>query len=313
MNKLFENLAKTTENNYATKAVDGLPAGDINSYIDTGSYAFNALLSGSIFKGMPDNKITALAGEEATGKTFYALGIMKNFLDTNPDGAVFFFESEGALTKDIIESRNIDSERVFVFPVSTIQEFRFQVLSVLNQYIEGDKQPPLLMVLDSLGNLSTTKEVEDAAAGKETKDMTRTQLIRGCFRLLNLKLSKAKVPFILTNHTYKTMELYSQMVMCLSADTKILMSDYSEKEIYKIEIGDEVLSKNGTFGIVTEIFKYNNSEVFELEFEDGSIIKATKDHKFLINGQWVSVSDLVELVKDTNCINIDMEDIFISK
>ena len=213
MKKLFDRLAKLTNNEYATKASDGLPAGDIDDYIDTGSYAFNALLSGSIFKGMPNSKIIALAGEEATGKTFYALGIMKNFLDKNPDAAVFFFESEGALTKDIIESRNIDSERVFIFPVATIQEFRYQVLNVLNEYIDTDNRPPLLMILDSLGNLSTTKEVEDATEGKETRDMTRTQLIRGTFRLLNLKLSKAKVPFILTNHTYQTMDLYSQKVM----------------------------------------------------------------------------------------------------
>ena len=216
--KLFDILAATAENEYATKAVDGLPAGDVDVFIDTGSYAFNALVSGSMYGGIPNSKITAFAGEEATGKTYYTLGIMKNFLDANPEGAVFFFESEGALTKNIITSRNIDPERVFIFPVTTIQEFRFQAISIIDKYVQGAKQPPLMMVLDSLGNLSTTKEVEDATAGSETRDMTRTQIVKGTFRLLNLKLSKAKIPLILTNHTYQTMDLYSKKIMCLSID-----------------------------------------------------------------------------------------------
>ena len=213
MSKLFSDLARVAENEFSSRAEDGLPAGDVDDYIDTGSYSLNALLSGSIFGGMPNNKILALAGEEATGKTFFALGMIKQFLDNNKDAGVFYFESEGALTRDILESRNIDLKRIIIFPVTTIQEFRTQALKVVNAYLELDKQPPFLMVLDSLGNLSTTKEVEDITDGKETRDMTRTQLIRGTFRVLSLKLAKAKVPFILTNHTYQTMDMFSPKQM----------------------------------------------------------------------------------------------------
>ena len=93
-------------------------------------------------------------------------------------------------------------------PVTTIQEFRQQALRMLNEYNEDGEKPPCMMVLDSLGNLSTTKEIEDMVEGKETRDMTRTQLIRGTFRALSLKLSKAMIPFILTNHTYQVIGSY---------------------------------------------------------------------------------------------------------
>jgi len=89
-------------------------------------------------------------------------------------------------------------------PVTTVQEFRTQSLRVLDSYLEQDEadRKPLLLVLDSLGMLSTTKEVEDTEAGKETRDMTRAQVTKAAFRVLTLKLGKAKVPLVITNHTY---------------------------------------------------------------------------------------------------------------
>ena len=90
---------KESGNEYASVVDDGVAAGDVNSYIDTGSFLFNALLSGSIHGGLPSNKITALAGESATGKTYFALGMVKNFLDSNPDAGVLYFESESAIPK----------------------------------------------------------------------------------------------------------------------------------------------------------------------------------------------------------------------
>ena len=89
----LKQFIKESGNEYATIVEEGLAAGDVNSYIDTGSYLFNGLLSGSLFGGLPSNKITALAGESATGKTYFALGMVKQFLDTNPDGGVLYFGS----------------------------------------------------------------------------------------------------------------------------------------------------------------------------------------------------------------------------
>ncbi|MDB4810163.1 recombinase RecA, partial [bacterium] len=203
MSDFLKDIIKQTGNEYASLASDGT-GGDVDNFIDTGSYSFNALLSGSIYGGLPDSRITAIAGEAATGKTFFALGIVKAFLDKDPDAGVIYFESESAVSKSMVESRGIDSKRLVVMPVSTVQEFRTQSLTVLDKYIAQDKseRKPIMFVLDSLGMLSTTKEMDDTAAGKETRDMTRSQIVKSTFRVLTLKLGQAGVPMIMTNHTY---------------------------------------------------------------------------------------------------------------
>ena len=202
MSNFLKNVIKETGNEYGTIVSDGLATADVSGYVDTGSFVFNALCSGSLYGGLPQNKITALAGESATGKTFFVLGICKTFLEENPDGNVVFFESESAITKDMIEERGIDSSRMVMLPVTTVQEFRYQSLAVLEAYEKDEDQKPLLICLDSLGMLSTTKEIEDTEAGKETRDMTRSQIVKATFRVLTLKLGKLGVPLILTNHTY---------------------------------------------------------------------------------------------------------------
>ena len=204
MNDFLKQIVKDVDNDYASLASDGIAGGDVTSFIDTGSYSFNALLSGSIYGGLPNNRITAIAGEAATGKTFFALGICKNFLDTSPDAGIIYFESENAISKSLIESRGVDSKRVVVYPVATVQEFRTQAIQIIDKYLAQpeDVRQPIMFVLDSLGMLSTTKEMEDTAAGKETRDMTRSQIVKSTFRVLTLKLGQANVPMIMTNHTY---------------------------------------------------------------------------------------------------------------
>ena len=239
MPDFLKQIIKETGNEYASLVSDGVEAGDVDTFIDTGSYHFNALLSGSIHGGIPSNKITALAGESATGKTFFVLGMVKHFLDSNPDAGVIYFESESALTKKLIEDRGIDSERMIIMPVTTVQEFRTQSLTVLDKYVEQNEadRKPLLLVLDSLGMLSTTKEVEDTADGKETKDMTRAQVLKAAFRVLTLKLGRAKVPMIITNHTYDVVGAYMPMKemgggsgLKYAASTIVYLSKKKEKE-----------------------------------------------------------------------------------
>ena len=245
----LKNLIKTTGNEFASIVEDGVQAADVSGYIDTGSYIFNALLSGSIYDGLPNNKITALAGESATGKTFFALGMCKQFLDDNPDSAVIYFESESAITKNMIEERGIDSSRIVIVPVTTVQEFRTQSIKVLDQYIKDKTDMKMLFVLDSLGMLSTTKEIEDTASGAETRDMTRAQLVKGAFRVLTLKLGRAGVPLIVTNHTYDEMGLFARKVMGggsglkYAASSIIFLSKKKEKD-GKDVIGNIIHCKN---------------------------------------------------------------------
>ena len=207
MNDFLRDVIKNAGNEYAAIVDDGVEAGDVDSFIDTGSYIFNGLLSGSIYGGLPANKITAIAGESATGKTYFLMGIVKNFLDIDPDAGVIYFESESAITKNMVVDRGIDPKRMVIFPVTTVQEFRTQAIRVIDDYMaqnESDRKP-LFLCLDSLGMLSTTKEVEDTTDGKETRDMTRAQVLKAAFRVLTLKLGRAKVPMVVTNHTYDSM------------------------------------------------------------------------------------------------------------
>jgi len=239
MANFLKQIIKETGNEYASLVSEGVEAGDVDSFIDTGSYMFNALLSGSINGGLPSNKITAIAGESATGKTFFVLGMVKEFLQNNKNAGVIYFESESALTKKLIEDRGIDSERMIIMPVTTVQEFRHQALTVLEKYNEQDEadRQPLLLVLDSLGMLSTTKEVEDTAEGKETRDMTRAQILKAAFRVLTLKLGRTKVPMIITKHTYDVVGAYMPMKemgggsgLKYAASTIVYLSKKKEKE-----------------------------------------------------------------------------------
>ena len=204
----LKDIVKEIDNEYAAVVADGVAAGDTSGFIDTGSYIFNGLVSGSIKGGVPGNKITAIAGESSTGKTFFCLGMVQSFLESNPDGGVIYFESESAISKDLIENRGIDSSRMILVPVNTVQEFRTQAIQILDKYMKEKNQPPMMMVLDSLGMLSTSKEMEDSEAGKETRDMTRAQVVKSIFRVLTLKLGKANVPLIVTNHTYDVVGAY---------------------------------------------------------------------------------------------------------
>lgn len=253
MSNFLKDIIKDVGNEYATLVSDGVDSADITSFIDTGSYSFNALLSGSIFGGLPSNKITAIAGEAATGKTFFALGICKNFLDKNKEAGVIYFESESAISKEMIVSRGVDATRMVIVPVATVQEFRNQSIKVLDKYLEQpeDKRKPLMLVLDSLGMLSTTKEMEDTAEGKETRDMTRSQIVKSTFRVLTLKLGRAKVPMIMTNHTYDVIgSMYPQKEMGggsglkYAASSIIYLGKRKEKDADNEVIGNIIHCKN---------------------------------------------------------------------
>jgi len=251
-NDFLKDIIKSTGNEYASLVEDGVEAGDVENFIDTGSYIFNALLSGSIHGGLPANKITALAGESATGKTYFLMGIVKNFLDANPDAGVIYFESESAITKQMVIDRGIDPKRMVIVPVTTVQEFRTQAIKVLDTYLaqnEADRKP-MFLCLDSLGMLSTTKEVEDTADGKETRDMTRAQVLKAAFRVLTLKLGKAKIPMVVTNHTYDvvgsmfpTKEMGGGSGLKYAASSIIYLSKKKEKDGTEV-VGNIVHCKN---------------------------------------------------------------------
>ena len=220
-------------------------------YIDTGSYIFNGLVSGSIYGGVSSNKITAIAGESSTGKTFFSLAVVKNFLDNNPDGYCLYFDTEAAVNKGLLESRGIDMKRLVVVNVVTIEEFRTKALKAVDIYLKTSEEDrkPCMFVLDSLGMLSTEKEIRDALDDKQVRDMTKSQLVKGAFRMLTLKLGQANIPLIVTNHTYDvigsyvpTKEMGGGSGLKYAASTIIYLSKKKEKDKTEV-VGNIIKAK----------------------------------------------------------------------
>ena len=299
----LSDLVNQSGNKYASIADDGIEGSDITGFVDTGSYSFNALVSGSLYGGIPDNKITALAGESATGKTYFALSLVHRFLRDRPDGVVLYFDTEQAITSDMIRERGIDPSRIAIFPVSTVEEFRHQAITIVDKHLELPKkeQKPVMIVLDSLGMLSTEKEMNDTAEGKTTRDMTRAQVIKATFRVLTLKLGKAGIPMIMTNHTYDvvgsmfpTKEMGGGSGLKYAASTIVYLSKKKVKEgtevignivhckLYKSRLTKEnamvdvLLSYDAGlhpyYGLVDIALKYNiiKKVSTRLEFPDGT-------------------------------------------
>ncbi|MCP4121884.1 MAG: recombinase RecA [Bacteroidetes bacterium] len=291
---------------------------DVDKYIDTGSYILNALLSGSIYKGLPGNKVTALAGESATGKTYFLLGMIRQFLEDHKKGGVIFFESESAISKSMLEDRGIDTSRIKMLPVATVEQFRTQAMTILKAVEDSppSERIPLLFCLDSLGQLSTTKEVEDVASGSEKRDMTRAPMIKGAFRVLTIQLGKLGIPMVVTNHTYDkigslypTKELAGGSGLKYSADSIVFLSKKKEKE------GTEVV------GNIVHCRNYKSRLTVENKLVDVLLRYDTGLNRYyglielgLLHGTFKSVSNRIEFPDGTKVfakhINEDPEKYF---
>ena len=240
--EFLNDLVKESGNKYASIVDDGVAGSDIGGFVDTGCYIFNSILSGSLYGGIPDNKIIAIAGESATGKTYFTLGIVSKFLRDRPDGVVLYFDSEQAVTSDMIRGRGIDPKRVAVMPVSTVEEFRHQAISIVDKYNESKEKKPMMIVLDSLGMLSTEKEMNDTAEGKTTRDMTRAQVIKATFRVLTIKLGAAGIPMVMTNHTYASVgSMFPTKEMSGGAGLKYAASSIIYLSKKKVKEGTDII------------------------------------------------------------------------
>lgn len=256
-------------------------------FIDTGCYILNAAVSGSIYGGIADNRVTQLVGDPGSGKTFVAMTVVKAFLEEHPTGRALYFDTEHAVDREFFRKRGIDGERIFVVNPETLEDFHTKMLN-LAEGIEKQKpkdRVPVIMVLDSLGNLPSMKELQDAKDGKNVRDMTKQGTIRSIFRTATQKLGKLAIPLVVANHSY-------QVIGCVPSGTPITMADGSVKTIENVEVGDFVLTMDGERE-ATELFKYEVTETFQMEMEDGTIIEATPNHKFLTTTRgWVRIDEL---------------------
>jgi len=203
-NNVFEDFFKSIADEYTTVAAEGKSCAEYSGFVDTGCYILNGLLSGSLYGGMVNNKITALAGKSATGKTYIALGIVKSFLDKDPTAMVLYYDTEAAVPKKLMEGRGIDTSRVIHSEPETLEIFKVHCVKAIDTYIAKQTDAPLLIVIDSLGMLASDSEMKNVRDEKSPGDMgQRAKIVKGIFRTLTLRLGKAGVPLLLTNHTYE--------------------------------------------------------------------------------------------------------------
>lgn len=260
-------------------------------FYHSGCYSLNLLTSGSISKGIAP-RIYIFAGSESSGKTFLMCSIAKHFIEQSPENFVVYFDTEEGVSSSIRESVGITKEKgkqIICLPVSTVQEFREQSLLVINKFIEQKKENPnmkLLMILDSIGMLSTSKEIEDVESGKDTIDMTRAKLIRSAFRIITLKLAMNNIPLICTNHTYEDIGLFSKTYMSggkslyYSASCIIFLTPKAEKGVGKIinaKVVKSRFSKEGSEAIIK--INYNKgleeySGILEISEMTGMVTKS---------------------------------------
>jgi RecA/RadA recombinase len=238
MASLINDFLKLVGDDIATIAEDGTIS-DSDAFIDTGSYTLNAILSGSIFGGHPVNKVSALAAEEAVGKTFVVLQLVKQFLDDNPKGLVVYNDTEGALDKKMLQERGIDTKRMLMLNPATLEQFKNKNHQIIQNYMARPEKErvPMLFAVDSLTQLPSAKELSDSDADKDSGDMgMRAKVIRAAFRVLRLSLSKAKIPFVVTNHVYKSTGMFPTTEMAgggglkYAADIIVVMGKKKDKD-----------------------------------------------------------------------------------
>jgi RecA/RadA recombinase len=293
----LKDIVKEIGDDYTKLASD---IDESEEYVDTGSFIFNGLVSGSIFGGVSSNKITAIAGESSTGKTFFSLAVVKNFLDNDPNAYCLYFDTESAITKSLLEDRGIDTSRFVVFNVVTIEQFRTKALKVVDIYLKTKIQDrkPCMFVLDSLGMLSTEKEINDALEDKQVRDMTKSQLVKGAFRMLTLKLGQANIPMIVTNHTYDvigayvpTKEMGGGSGLKYASSTIIYLTKKKEKD-GKDVIGNLIKAKTAK----SRLSKENKDVTVRLYYDDRGL---DKYYGLLdlgeIGGLWKNVAGRYEL------------------
>jgi len=187
---------------------------EIDHYIPTGNFNLNACLTGSLFGGYPNNRAVALAGPSGTGKTYLILNAIKQAQQQGY--SIIFYDSENAVDKKLVEKFGINPKTFRYEPCNTVQEFRSSVTTITDVLIEQKRKgialPKIMVVLDSAGNLATQKEMDDAKSGSTKADMTRAKLLKSTFRIIMTQFGICKIPFLFTNHTYQTQDLFSRQV-----------------------------------------------------------------------------------------------------
>ena len=203
-------------------------------HIPTRLPILNIAFSGSLDGGLTPG-LTILAGESKSFKTLLGLYCMRAYLDMYKDAIAILYDSEFGVTPEYLVSNGIDAERVLHVPIEHIEQLKFDVVKRLEEIKRGDK---VFIMVDSLGNLASKKETEDALDEKSVADMSRAKAIRSLMRIITPHLTMKDLPCVVINHIYTTMELYSKVV--IPGGTAVT---YAANQIFVISKSQE---KDGT-------------------------------------------------------------------
>ena len=264
--------------------------------ISTAVPIINVALSGKLDGGLTPG-LTMWAGPSKHFKTAFSLLMAKSYLDKYPDAALLFYDSEFGSPQSYFQSFGIDTDRVVHTPLTDIEELKFDIMKQLQGVERGDH---LIILIDSIGNLASKKEVDDALDGKSVADMSRAKQVKSLFRMVTPHLNLKDIPMVVVNHTYKEIGMFPKDVVgggCLVEGTKIQLSDGTLKNVENFIVGDLVKTLDGV-KLVThtwnpDTLEDGTPECFEVEFEDGYKVICSDKHKFLIDGDWVEARDLI--------------------
>lgn len=237
----------------------------------------NVALSGSIDGGLTSG-LTVLAGPSKHFKTSFALLMASAYLKKHSDACLMFYDSEFGSPQAYFESFGIDTNRVLHIPIKNIEELKFDIV---NQLEELDRKDKVIIVIDSVGNLASKKELEDAMNEKSVADMTRAKSLKGLFRMVTPYLTLKNIPLLAINHTYQ----------CGTKEMTVKTPN-GNVSLAEIKIGDTVLTEKG-WEQVSFATSHNDSIITEITLEDGEVLSFTEGHRFKVNGEWKYLNELM--------------------
>lgn len=266
----------------------------VKDLIQTSVPALNVALSGRLDGGLTPG-LTVFAGPSKHFKTAFSLMLAKSYLDKYDDAVVLFYDSEFGTPQAYFDTFNIDKSRVVHTPITDVEQLKHDSMSQLNSIERGDH---IIIIVDSVGNLASKKEVEDALEGKSVADMSRAKQLKSLFRMVTPHLTIKDIPMVVVNHTYKEIGLYPKDILsggCVIAGTMIQTPD-GLKAVEDFNVGEKVITIDGP-KVVTHVWNPDTLEVgepecYEVEFEDGYKVVCSDKHKFLIDDKWIEAKDL---------------------
>lgn len=280
--------------------------------IPTSIPVINVALSGRLDGGLTPG-LTMWAGPSKHFKTAFSLLMARSYLDKYPDAALLFYDSEFGTPQSYFDSFGIDTERVLHTPITDLEQLKFDVMQQINNLDRGDR---VMIVIDSIGNLASKKEVEDALEGKSVADMSRAKQIKSLFRMVTPHLTIKDIPMVVVNHTYMEQGMFPKAIVSggtgpyYSADNIFILGRQQEKE------GTEIVGYHYIINVEKSRYVKEKSKIpvsvsfdggiskwsglLDIALESGHVIKPSNGWYSKVNKETGEIEDKKYRVKDTD-------------